>query len=150
MKKKIIIILVLIFGGSMIWLSARPKKTSDLVLHEIPVQKEEQKKQLGELASAIMELGSQDKFSTLEKFFPYSPESLAECKAETGTTPVETSLDLLKYASKPLQFEAKEFKAFNKAKNQFRIHGILNSSEKIAITVCKNKRGFSLIEIRKD
>ena len=150
MKKKIIIILVLVFGGSMIWLSARPKKTSDLVLQEIPVQKEEQKKQLGELVSAIMELGSQDRFSTLEKFFPYSEDQLAECKAETGTTPVESSLEVLKYAAKPLRFESKGFTAFNKAKNQFRIHGILNSSEKIAITVCKNKRGFSLIEIRKD
>ena len=119
-------------------------------MQEIPIQKKEQKKQLGELVSVIMELGSQEKFSTLEKFFPYSPEVLAEYKAETGTTPVETSLDLLKYTPKPIQFEAKEFKAFNKAKNQFCIHGILNSSEKIAITVCKNKKGFSLIEIRKD
>lgn len=150
MKKKIIIILVLIFGGSMIWLSARPKKTSDLVLREIPIQNEEQKKKLGELVSVIMELGSQDRFSTLEKFFPYSEEQLAECKAETGTTPVETSLDLLKYTPKPIQFEAKEFKAFNKAKNQFRIHGILNSSEKIAITVCRRGKKFALLEIRKN
>lgn len=148
MKWKIIIPTLLICGGAIVWLNAGNNRTAVYTTKEIPASQAQHKKLISlaqELINAYNTQGSQ----CLEQIFIHSRAERMTMKTESGSDPVESSIEILKRNGSNLSLKDPEVKLLNNDPNSFFVSCKLKDNGKlVCFSIVKTSKGYGLSEIR--